>query len=507
MIQGCGSGNRSGSSEADLRTEIKGALKDDKGIDEEEWRGLVEMVMDDDQLSQKYQGKETLLADIDKIAKEMSESRRNPISYPPDVQATIDFSVTRIDPTPQGTTQEPSQEYNIYIENSGSMYGYLNGNTQFKDAFMALCSRIKRSDEEMSFYFVNDEIHPVQGELQNFMYYLDPKNKQELRKKGNVSTSNLVSIFELVIDSLMSNGTPAILSSDFIFSLQTKNAKLAEQKYSITSLIVEKNLRKEGYGFLIIKGISMFKGSYYNFEKPLESIPIEMNRPYYTWVIAKNDKLIDFANSYDIESLKGYENHFVIYDELGKGIPYFSILRDTEVKGGFDTPERDPELIHHITDIEYSRRGEKEFQFAVALDLSRIPAKDEYLTNTEFYAIASDRGDNFNIERIVPIGQIDVKSKDKRKFVGSATHVVIISTPKMSTGSQELRIALEKHMPKWVEESSTDDDTDIGKKDSTRDTSGKTFGFDYLVEGVVDAYSPVKKGANNYFEISLILER
>ena len=52
--------------------------------------------------------------------------------------------------------QKSATHVNIYIENSGSMNGYINGNTQFKTAIQDLLVLLKYEfDERINIYFIN----------------------------------------------------------------------------------------------------------------------------------------------------------------------------------------------------------------------------------------------------------------------------------------------------------------------------------------------------------------
>lgn len=469
-----------------LDREIKSALKNSPGIDLTEWQKINDLINKEDLLKEQFSSDEILESHIRSVAQEIYESGRSEIELP------ISIEKKKIGPGQK-------RKYNIYLENSGSMYGYLAGNTAFKDALMDLCSRFRRKEESINFFFVNDQIHPIEGKLEDFMKYLRP---DKLRRIGNIGSSNVGDILDMVLDSVVSKKEVAILSSDFIFSL--KNSKdienqLTTQKYGITNIIVQHQLKKDGYGFLIIQGRSLFDGYYYDFKNKQRRI--KKDRPYYTWIIAPVDKILKFENDYDIKSLRGYQNHATIFDSKSLDIPYFSILAETGKIGDFRKKDRKSAVIKEITNISYDHRKERSFQFSVAIDLSMIPVYDDYFIDAGNYSIESSQGNEFAF-KIVPISSVDINNRDE-KLIKSSTHIVQISSSSISTGDQELVFSLKKVLPSWLQDASTLDDADI------EETSTQTFGLEYLVAGIVDAFKPVAEAEAEefYFRIPIKINR
>ena len=78
-------------------------------------------------------------------------------------------SATTMNPETQSTTitKETTEEVilkykvNVYLENSGSMNGFINQNSEFQDAFQSLTALLKHHYEEsiLSMNYINTEIH------------------------------------------------------------------------------------------------------------------------------------------------------------------------------------------------------------------------------------------------------------------------------------------------------------------------------------------------------------
>ena len=84
---------------------------------------------------------------------------------------------------------------NLYIENSGSMNGYVNGNTTFKNALGDLLVYLKYEfgEQNIHLHFINDTIHPIEfdRDITQFAASLTP----ETMRVGNTASSDLNLIF------------------------------------------------------------------------------------------------------------------------------------------------------------------------------------------------------------------------------------------------------------------------------------------------------------------------
>ena len=476
-----------------LEEPVMSALSDDF-ISENEVKELYQAIQEKREyrsLKLEFPSLDSLRAEIQSIALE------NGVKNPFQQGSGVDAIPVKEGPNSAKYLNEPLA-YDVYIENSGSMYGYFTGNTAFKDAFMDLCTRIKRQSEDLHFHFVNDQLHSIKGELDGFMHYLEPKSESKLREKGNVNRSNLADIFQIVTRKLKpgEESRPVILCSDFILSLDKPSTKLSTQKYSITSLLVSQDLAKNGYGILVIKNNSFFDGKYYPYNSPFQGTEIEKKRPYYIWVIDKVENLLYFPQKYTISSLKGYMNHYLIYNLDKEYRPYYSILKETEKKGEFDLIDKDTKVIHEIKNIKFPNRRDKIFQFALAIDLSDISATEQYLLNANHYSVTSSKGDEFVIKAIKKREELRFEDKDRRSnYMKGATHILLLSSKKVSPGKNKLSIKLKDETPQWILDSSTDDDTQT-EGSSFENT---TFGLKYLMEGVMDAFLPVEKSDRFFF--------
>jgi len=473
-----------------LNQQIRSFLEDDQGITASECGELRNLIANDPALQRTLGTPEQLTAHIDAMAEKMSKGRRAKISYP--IEIACD----------EGQTSQKAAAYNFYIENSGSMYGYMGDNTAFDDVVLGLMTKINRYDEEINMFFVNDKIHPVQEKFQDFMDYLDPNS---LRKLGNTRSSNIADVLKLVVEQQAEDEKAAIILSDFIFSISDHNnvrSELTDQKYGITNIIHNNRLKEKGLGFLIMKFNSDFEGNYFRFDNT--TVKLNNDRPYYVWVIDQQDRIQNFVQKYEVNRLKEFEEDLIIYSSADKPSPYYSILKSTDGQGRFNLIDRGGnQPIKAIKDIQYSTRGEKVFQFSLAFDASSLPVSEDYLSNPANYQLSSDMEDVFEIVEVKKVNNRNVSTND-RGYQGSATHYLVLSSTEISAGKQQLDITLLKNLPAWIAESSTIDDRNIG--DSNEDLS-KTFGFQDLMEGVAEDFKPRGGKIDKYFSLSLELER
>lgn len=490
ILQFC---SRDGGQIAQLNQAIRSALEDNTGISAQECSAFQAIIAQDAQLQSRFSTPEKLTAFIDDTAQKMAKGRRGSISYPIQMACGEGEGINE--------AQTPAA-FNFYIENSGSMYGYLGDNTAFDDVVLGLMTNINRYDEDIDMAFVNNKIHPIDAQLDDFMDYLNPSRLSNL---GNTRSSNLADVLQTVIEQQTEDDKAAILLSDFVFSIsnhQNVRSELTDQKYGITNIIHNNRLKERGLGILVMKFSAQFKGNYYSFDN--KTIRLDEQRPYYLWVIGKVDLLKNFTNKYDVKGLKNFADAYVIYSAEDLQTPYYSILKSTEAKGRFNLVSRGGDQpIRAIKDIQYSGRGEQSFQFAVAFDASALPLEEDYILDPANYQITSNLEDQFEVVEVKKVSSRNVSPND-RGYKGSATHYVVLQTNELAAGEQALEVQLLKQLPAWVMASSSDDDRSIGEGSPELD---KTFGFLDLIQGAAGDFKPKGSQQDTYFTLNLELER
>ena len=75
------------------------------------------------------------------------------------------------------------------------------------------------------------------------------------------------------------------------------------------------------------------------------------------------------------------------------------------------------------------------------------------------------------------------RSQDIKNFAPQATHLLVISTSDKLI-NENVTLRLKNHLPNWIAESNTDDDTDI----TSASFGTTTFAFKYLMQGIYESF-------------------
>ena len=156
--------------------------------------------------------------------------------------------------------------YNIYVENSGSMDGYVKGVTRFEQSVYSYLSDIKISDicSEMNLYYINSEMHKQKPDVADFIEKLEPNTFKA--KGGNRKTTDLSNIIGDILDT-HGKDTVSILVSDFVFSPGSGvNADdyLLNQQIGIKNHFAYKLKSNPNLAMMLYHLSSNFNGRYYD---------------------------------------------------------------------------------------------------------------------------------------------------------------------------------------------------------------------------------------------------
>jgi hypothetical protein len=196
--------------------------------------------------------------------------------------------------------------------------------------------------------------------------------------------------------------------------------------------------------------------------------------------------------------LKGYENMYLFEtDDVYK--PYYSLLLESDViRGRFRACHGQGDQIKDIENLEVDRNS-GDLRLALAVDLGGMLIDEGYLTDVKNYQVEAD--DKLEIKEIRKIEQKDVTPAE-RKHLGKATHIFVLESEGIKH-AQDVEIKLMNRLPDWVDDSSSDDDTNVGGAGF----ANTTFGLKYLLQGIYDSYRKNAKGEPYYFEIELEFKR
>lgn len=464
-----------------LKVEITKAIKNDNIIDEREWQHLSDVITGNPTSFPDYiDNKGNLIPEsLKELIVSVAQKRRN--GEIPEIHI-------------KGTKKAPKAVIKIYLENSGSMDGYLLFSSDFKASLADYLAGLKFYNEEhLSVNFINSKIFPTSiHDPQQFVDVLEPgKSPYNI---GNKSVSKLNEILGLVLDSLH-QGEVAIFISDCIYSLEpSKDTEGAlEYQKSLTKNVFLDKSKSFKFAAQINKLHSKFSGKYWKKDNTFEILK-GADRPYFIWLIGEDNLIKQLSQNVPISKLKGYENSFYLSGHPQQELSNYALLRQTNNIGNFKiTREKDKTL----TGIEVIRYNNGILQFAIATDLSNIPVDPSYLLDKSHYQVT----EGFQITKIEIIDKKNIAPNDYIKIKNTPfTHIITLST-KEKSGIQDAQLSLKDEIPEWVYNSSTGDDTNILNE------TGKTFGLNYLIEGVYEAYEVQQQGNNNLFNLTVNIKK
>lgn len=376
----------------------------------------------------------------------------------------------------------------IYIENSGSMDGYINGNTVYKSNLSDLIVQVRGiyGIANTHTFFVNSNAFESDSkDIKSFISKLNVGNSEY--KQGNTSTSELNETLKLIL-SKANDSNISILLSDFIYSLnknQNTEDGLGIGK-SLTKDAFLQQLNKYNFSTLILKFNSDFKGRYYSYNNNVTNY--NGKRPYYVLVIGNDERLRNFMKQIQLSKLNGFENSYYISNS-GNFKPFYNVF-DSKFNIGKSRISRDSTKDNVIlNDVKLENGGLK---FTIAVDFSDLPDQ-KIVLNPSNYNIVGDfkitaidqRTDNF-------INNNFSSSTGKKIKESQITHFITVESTNPNF-DENLSIQLTNKKPNWIVNSSTQDDKVISNEALT------TFGFNYFVDGIYEAYNLKNNNTNNNF--------
>lgn len=371
----------------------------------------------------------------------------------------------------------------FYLENSESMCGYVCGYTNFVDVISDLAEKPEFVEQNIQrqFYFVNGKDIEI-NHLGNSATILKTKlNNFEYRKYGDIRFSNLNSMFQIALETAL-NDTIAILVSDAIYDVgyqSTGSSLITEGKETRTKFI--KRLTNGDIQTIVIKLNSHFSGKY--FPVGGGTVRLTQSRPYYVWIFGDSELLNKYFTEEYIKSLEGFSDvaRFLKISELK--VPY-QVTAHKQV-GNFKFDKKNKNKLISVK----KDRNEKGFHFTLAVDYSELPFSDSYLTSLSNYTCNNS---NFSVIAVSGIGNIKLYGLNF-----SPTHLITVGTNRSPLC--QLNISLKNTVPKWIEDTNIDDETNI-----IGDTT-HTFGFKFLTNALCEAYQYKNKESNIVtFKIELI---
>ena len=386
----------------------------------------------------------------------------------------------------------------VFIENSLSMDGYVNGNSDFKADLteMLVLTKNHVGESNISINFINSKAFPSSNkDIVTFASKLEPNSMSfSVGGKGRAK-SDINNIFKILLDSLHDNNI-VILISDCIYSLgdgdETEGKLNIQKSLTHDAFNDALKLKKNDLSTVCLKMISDFNGVYYD----LNDKPVKVNdqRPYYIWIMGQ-EPLINEYYPKITKNLIGIKNSYVLTSKINAKQPFYTVLRETNGLGTFKIAKEDRgnTTVNSIQDITYAKG---KFQFALAIDLSQVLVDKSYLLSKNNY-----KSDGFEIVSVEKLDQNKLLPNEWKRLESTpVTHIITVATSDQ-TLLRDMELELLNSIPEWVEQSSSNDDRQITNE------LNKTFGLSYLVQGVREAYVTQNPKLTSYFKIKVIIKK
>ena len=351
---------------------------------------------------------------------------------------------------------------NVYIENSGSMDGYVKGQTEFEQIVYNYLVNLKlaKITSNLNLYYINSRLLPQQDDVQDFIEKLEPSSFKA--KGGNRGTSDISNMIGLIMEE-MNDSTVSIFISDCIFSPgRGKDAGeyLNNQKIGIKNIVGQYFNDHPKLAVMGYRCLSSFNG--YCYDKNDLGTQYIGKRPFYIWLFGTQGALnrIQIEMQKNRYQLDGVQNDFMVFAG-GTKMPdsCYAVKRGS---GKFDLKKSDPK--HSIENLKADKNGK--VRFSVEVNYAPFILSDSYLCDTSMYVLNNPKYRVVAVERI----------KEYKKY----SHVIYIEADRVHPSNLEIKLCTGK--PVWPEYYNDDEGTVIS--DSNAD---KTFGIKYMADGIAEA--------------------
>ncbi|MBO7567963.1 MAG: hypothetical protein J6T60_12810 [Bacteroidales bacterium] len=387
------------------------------------------------------------------------------------------------EPTTDSSTEESSPEgaeptittFNVklYIENSGSMDGYIDGSPDFKNSLHSYMSDIQLSGiaENISLHFINSQIINKGNDITKFFTGLN--SSAAFRQSGGVRKSTDISfVVQKVLENCASNDV-AIIVSDFIFSPgkgKSASKYLDEQQILLKSVFADYLKKNPQTGVMFMQLTSNFSGTYYNREDSKTKLK-EVERPYYMLIVGNRNALKSLRDKVPESSIKGsgVKNYFITENNFPS--PDYAVQH-----GSGDFQRSRTNATHAIANAKKGRDGN--LTFSVNVDFSKSLLDEQYLLSADNYQL-NDKQFAMKVD------------KNGKKFQLKYSSSVVKKTT--------LSTKLLKKIPQWIYDFDDEEGLDINAAPT------KTYGLKTIIGGITEAFNFKKD--SYYTEITIDINK
>lgn len=359
---------------------------------------------------------------------------------------------------------------NVYIENSGSMDGFVNRGNEFTSFITSYLTDISiKFSNDINLYYINSRIIPLGRDLTNFTTRLDANSFRQMG--GNRGETHIFQLLDTVL-KLKDNNSISIFITDGIFSpgrRRDASNYIVDQYNGIKQAFSNYSSTNPNAAVVVFQLLSQFNGTFYDRnDTPFPNVREEL--PYYVWLIGDLAEVKKLVDNVSITNVKSSNDPNIFGISKGRKEVNYAVKRGS---GNFKLDKTNPKK--EITNLRKDKRTGK-VKFSVDADLSGFLLNNDYLLNPSNY-ISSNSNYQFNVKKAVsnPHGY---------------THTFEFTADNVHKGN--VTILLKSQIPQWVE--------DVNDNEGLNVIHGKTFGIRYQIHGVYEAFT---FNNNNYTEITI----
>lgn len=373
----------------------------------------------------------------------------------------------------------PAPTIKVYVENSGSMDGYVKGVTDFENAVYSYLSDLQLADlgekdsasfkNQLELNYINSEVLAHKSDVEEFIKKLEPSTFR--MRGGNRGTSDISDIVGKILERIESPNDVSILISDCIFSpgkryksQDNADEYLVAQQIGIRNHLAEYLIKDPDLAVIVMRLMSQFDGNYYN--KFDDKTYIKEKRPFYICLLGNQKQLKRIIDTVDMNMIKGsgVQNVFMI----SKPVSQFDY--SIQMQEGYTLDMENPRTTVTNTKVDKKADG-NHFQLAINVDFSRCLLEETYLLNPANYSVSNKA---YSLE----VSKSNASSS-------AYTHVLKLNLEQPIINKGNIKITLLKKQPTWIRQYTDEEGYDIHAPDAME----KTYGLKYLMEGIWDAYS------------------
>ena len=370
---------------------------------------------------------------------------------------------------------------NFYMENSASMDGYVNGNTEFKDVLGQMIVSSHHCCKGTDFYFINNQVFKANASAIDFIQMLTPSNI----KVGNVGSTDVNQIFRNILGGTKKD-TISVLFSDCIYSVTDVNSQLDNAKNATTDAFLTALSKDNTLATIILQFVSAFDGFYYDRnDKPFVC---KEPRPYYAVITGNRDALETLYSDFKVESLPGLKNKCFLSSESWT----LDDANSCTIISDYTNARRIKTLKNYLDIDEISLdKGSNSLQFAIGVNYSNIFVDETYILDKSNYVVEPNSYKVVNVSKASTSSIGDFANQPLKPFA------ITLSVP-YGSFAPVITLSLKKKVPYWVIKSNVVDDAGYVP------SSNQSFAIQKVVEGISAAYST---DYGDYFKVQVNINK